>query len=453
MEAITRPSNEHFRTVFILSVSILIVVMNTTMFNIALPNILRDFALQPSEGAWIVSGYSIVLAIFTITFTRLSDYLPIRTLLTIGICIFSLSSFIGFFAESYLWLLIARLCQAVGAAAIPGLSMVFAGRYIPMARRGSAYALIASATSLGFGIGPVVGGVITDFLDWNYLFIVTIMVIGILPVLFKFMPSETAKRGRFDVIGALLSGSSATLFLLYISTFTSYYLLGGLLSVVLLWWRIKRANAPFIQPELVLSRHYRRIVFLSYSGFTLHFAVLLLMPIMLEQVYGRGAAAIGFIIFPGAMLSAVAAIYVGRLIDAYGNIKVLYLSQLLLMTSALIFFFLAGKSPYMIMIAYMFTSFGFSSLSSSSTNEVARILPNEQIGAGIGLKQQTHFIGSATGSVLAGILLELNSQPYTAENFKLPFGSLIVLMSASVIILAIYASKIKQVDNVQENDI
>lgn len=158
METLSRPSQSHFRTVFVLSAAVLIVVMNTTMFNIALPNILREFTLLPSEGAWIVSGYSIVLSIFTITFTRLSDYLPIRKLLTIGITIFSFASILGFFAESYLWLMIARLCQAVGAAAVPGLSMVFAGRYIPASRRGSAYALIASSTSLGFGLGPVIGG-------------------------------------------------------------------------------------------------------------------------------------------------------------------------------------------------------------------------------------------------------------------------------------------------------
>ncbi|RWZ58815.1 MFS transporter [Halobacillus fulvus] len=441
MEYSPRPSNEYFRTIFLLSASVLIVVMNTTMFNIALPTILKDFSLQPSEGAWIVSGYSIVLAIFTITYTRLSDYLPIRVLLSIGVAIFSLSSVIGFFSDNYLTLLLARLAQASGAAAIPGLSMVFAGRYIPMSRRGSAYALIASATSLGFGLGPVVGGFITDFLDWNYLFIVTVMVFLVIPALFKLMPDEPIRRGRFDVLGALLSGGSATLFLLYVSTFQSYYLLAGLLTSSLLWLRINRVSTPFIQPELVKNRHYRQIVLISYLGFTLHFAVLFLMPIMLEQVYDRGAAAIGLIIFPGAMLSAVAAIYVGRMIDAYGNIRVLLLSQVLLMTSALIFFFLAGISPYMIMIAYMFTSFGFSSLSSSSTNEVSRILPDEQIGAGIGLKQQIQFIGSASGSVLAGILLELYKQPYTAENFQLPFGTLILLMVISGFILLLYTKK------------
>lgn len=439
-----RPSMGHFKTVFLLSASILIVVMNTTMFNIALPNILREFSLQPSEGAWIVSGYSIVLAIFTITFTRLSDYIPIRNLLTIGILIFSSASIIGFFSGSYLVLLIARLCQAAGAAAIPGLSMVFAGRYIPMKRRGSAFALIASATSLGFGLGPVTGGLVTDYLTWNYLFIVTVLVFFVIPALFKMMPTEPTTRGSFDVLGALLSGTSVTLLLLYASTFTTWYLLGGLLTAASLWLRINRTHTPFIQPEIIKNRHYRRIVFMSYIGFTLHFAILFLMPIMLEQVYARGAAAIGFIIFPGAMLSAVAAIYVGRLIDAYGNIRILLLSQVLLMISALVFFFFAGITHYGIMVAYMFTSFGFSSLSSSSTNEVSRILPSEQIGAGIGLKQQTQFIGSASGSVLAGILLEVYSQPYTAAEFKLPFGVLIGLMAASSSVLFLYTAGLRK---------
>ncbi|QHT48313.1 MFS transporter [Halobacillus sp. ACCC02827] len=453
METLSRPSQSHFRTVFVLSAAVLIVVMNTTMFNIALPNILREFTLLPSEGAWIVSGYSIVLSIFTITFTRLSDYLPIRKLLTIGITIFSFASILGFFAESYLWLMIARLCQAVGAAAVPGLSMVFAGRYIPASRRGSAYALIASSTSLGFGLGPVIGGVVTDYLDWNYLFIVTILAVGVLPALFRLMPKETTGKGRFDGIGAFLSGSSATFFLLYISSFSTGYLLGGLLTAALLWLRINKTDTPFIQPELLADAQYRKILILSFLGFTLHFAVLFLMPVMLEQVYGQSAAAIGFFIFPGAILSAVAAIFIGRMIDAYGNIRVLILSQLLLSIAALAYFLLAGLHPSMIMIAYMFTSFGFSSLSSSSTNEVSQILPKEQIGAGIGLKQQIHFIGSATGSVLAGILLEMRHAPYGKEDFDLPFGMLVFLMTLSFSIFLLYAKKKKAMEKVQTSDI
>ncbi|MFD1019897.1 MFS transporter [Thalassobacillus hwangdonensis] len=428
----------HFKVILILSTAVWLVVMNTTMFNIALPDILQDFSITPSQGAWIVSGYSIVLAIFTITYTRLSDYMPIRTLLIIGISIFGLSSILGFFADSFLTLLFARLLQATGSAAIPGLSFVYAGRYIPFERRGRSMALIASASSLGFGLGPVVGGGITDYLDWNYLFIVTLMVVLVIPLLLKIMPGEEIRKGRFDVLGAILTGVTITSFLLFISTFTWYYLTAGILTGFLLWLRLNRSDVPFIQPDLLRNKYFRRVLFISFLGFATHFAILFLMPIMLQQVFDKGASAIGLIIFPGAMVSAIAAVFVGRLIDRYGNMKVLAMAHGLLIISTLIFYFLSPINEYMIMIAYMFTSFGFSSLSTSTTNEVSRILPEEQIGSGIGMKQQTHFIGSASGSVLAGILLEINEAPYQAGAFAIPFGALIGLMGLSFLLFLYY---------------
>ncbi|WP_181347615.1 MFS transporter [Thalassobacillus sp. CUG 92003] len=431
----------YFKTVLLLSSAVWLVVMNTTMFNVALPNILTEFSLQPSEGAWIVSGYSIVLAIFTITYTRLSDYLPIRKLLITGITIFGSASLAGFFADSFLWLMGARLAQAAGAAAIPGLSMVFAGRFIPFNRRGRAMALIASASSLGFGLGPVVGGAITDYLNWNYLFMVTVLVMLVIPILFRLMPSEPSQQGRFDLLGALLTGGGVTLFLLYISTFHWYFLTAGIVLIFMLWLRINRTDAPFIQPELLRRTPYRWLLYMTYFVFATHFAMLFLIPIMLQQVYEHEPAAIGLIIFPGAMLSAVAAIFVGRLMDRFGNITVMALAQGVLILSTLLLFSLGAVNVYMIMLAYMFTSFGFSSLSSSSTNEVSRILPDPEIGAGIGMKQQTHFIGSASGSVLAGILLETSTKPYHADAFLLPFATLIMLMLLSLVSYLMYVKK------------
>lgn len=434
--------NKYFQTVITLSACVWLVVMNTTMFNVALPNILEDFSLSPSLGAWIVSGYSIILAIFTITYTRLSDYLPIRRLLFIGISIFGIASLFGFFTTNFVWLMIARLAQAVGAAAIPGLSFVFAGRYVPMAKRGRSMALIASASSLGFGLGPVVGGAITDYLDWNYLFIFTLMVMLLIPILSRLLPKEEVSKGTFDVVGALLTGLTVTSFLVFISTLQWYYALIGLVLMGLLWLRINRMDLPFIQPMLLKNKGYRTVLYMSYLGFTTHFAILVLMPLMLQHVFSKNPTSVGLIIFPGALLSAVAAIYVGRLIDRYGNIKIMLMAHVLLTVSTVIFYFLSPMSEYMIMFGYMFTSFGFSSLSSSSTNEVSRILPDEHIGSGIGLKQLLQFVGAATGPVIAGIFLELAGRSYSVESFQNTFLVITGLMTLSCLIFIIYSKKI-----------
>ncbi|MGF2614916.1 multidrug efflux MFS transporter [Rossellomorea vietnamensis] len=431
-------SGSYFKTVMILSLAIWLVVMNTTMFNVALPNILRDFSITASEGAWVVSGYSIVLAICTITYTRLSDYLPIRRLIAIGIMLFGFSSILGFFAESYSLLLLARLLQATGAAAIPGLSMVFASRFIPLSNRGRAMAMIASASSLGFGLGPVVGGVITEHLAWNYLFVVTLLVILLVPVLLRILPKEEVQKGKFDFIGAVLTGSSVTAFLLFLSTFHWIFFAAGILMLFLLWLRINKAELPFIQPDLVKDKRYRLLLYISFLGFLTHFAILLLMPLMLGDIFSKNPSAIGFIIFPGAMFSAVAAIYVGRLIDRYGNYTVLLGAHGLLLISTVIFFFLSPLSEYWIMAGYMFTSFGFSSLSSSSTNEASRILSKEYVGSGIGMKQLTHFVGSASGSVAGAILLEWNGDVFTSGDFQRAYLALIGAMAVSLILLFVY---------------
>ncbi|TDL33077.1 MFS transporter [Jeotgalibacillus sp. S-D1] len=435
------PAPSYHKTILVLSVAVWLTVMNTTMFNVALPDVLQEFSLAPSQGAWVVSGYSIVLAIFTIAYTRLSDYIPIRTLVITGISLFGFASIIGFFSTSFEWLLAARLGQSAGAAAIPGLSMVFAGRFVPIHRRGRAMAMIASASSLGFGLGPVVGGIITDYLSWNYLFIVTVFVIAVIPVLLHLLPDQETNRGSFDVLGGILTGCAVTSFLLFVSTLNILYIVSFVLLTLLLLWRIKKIAYPFIQPELLSNRQYRLIVYLSYIGFTLHFALLILMPLMIQQVFGRSATAVGFLIFPGAMLSAVAAIYVGRLIDEFGNVRVMFLSQFLLLTSAVFFTFFSGLSEYMVMISYMFTSFGFSSLSSSTTNEISRILPKDQVATGIGMKQLVQFVGSATGAVLGTSILESSGRTYSVASFQIAYSALIVLMIISLLLLFSYKKR------------
>ncbi|MFC0524303.1 MFS transporter [Pontibacillus salicampi] len=420
-----------FQTVLVLSLAVWLVVMNTTMFNVALPNVLDDFSLTPSEGAWVVSGYSIVLAIFTIGYTRLSDYVPLRRLLIIGMTLFGIASFAGFFTNHFVWLIASRLFQAAGAAAIPGLSYVFAGRYVPYSIRGRAMAFVASASSLGFGLGPVVGGAITDQLNWNYLFLFTLIVVLLIPILYNMLPNEQLQKGRFDITGAFLTGISVTSFLLFISTFTWYYLVVGLAVLFGLWRRIHRMKLPFIQPELLKYKHYRIILYMSYLGFSTHFAILVIMPLMLQNVYDKSPTTVGFIIFPGALLSAVAAIYVGRLIDRFGNSRIILLAHILLTISTLVFYFLSPVNEYMIMIGYMFTSFGFSSLSSSTTNEVSRFLPDELIGSGIGLKQLIQFVGAASGPVFASLFLELGAEPYSIPSFQYTFLFLLLIMLIS----------------------
>ncbi|MGP1908446.1 MFS transporter [Metabacillus sp. JX24] len=429
------------RIVWLWSLTVWLVVMNTTMFNVALPSVLRDLSLSSGTASWIVSGYSIAFAISTLTYSRLSDFIPISRLLAVGLAMLGAASIIGFFSESFYLLLFARVLQAAGAGAVPGLAMVLAGKYIPISRRGKAMSLISSAASLGFGLGPVIGGAITTYLGWNYLFVITAFVVLLLPLFKKLLPKEEVHKVHFDSVGGLLTGLGVTGLLLFLSTMSVPLLIGSLAILYLLWRHIHKVSLPFMQPSLFKNKQYVKLALSAFSGFILHFSVLFMMPIILTELFEKDPAAIGLIIFPGAILSAVAAQFIGRLIDRFGNIPLISFGHVMLMISLLILALFSGENPYAILVAYMFMSTGFSSLTSSIANEASRILPEDEIGSGMGLMQLIQFFGGAFGVALSGLLIEWQHGVSGAAVYTNIFWGMTLLIGASSIIFLSYIQR------------
>ena len=196
-----RPALREGLVTLLLGMSVVLVIMNTMMFNLALPDVSVAFDLSATSTSWIVTGYSIVFAISSITYSRLSDFVPIRKLFIIGMLSLSLAAIAGFFSDSYLFLLIVRIIQASGAGSIPALSLVLISRYVPMERRGKAMATVMSAASLGLGLGPVAGGAIMEYLGWHYLFVVTAITILLVPFFAILIPKEKPAKGTFDAFG------------------------------------------------------------------------------------------------------------------------------------------------------------------------------------------------------------------------------------------------------------
>ncbi|MGM0876589.1 MAG: MFS transporter [Bacillota bacterium] len=442
--SISAPTNTGTETiqenkiVLIWSFTVWLVVMNTTMFNVALPSVLTDLSLTSATASWIVSGYSIVFAIATLTFSRLSDYIPISRLLLIGLAILGIASVIGFFSNTFYLLLATRILQAAGAGAVPGLAMVLAGRYIPIVRRGKAMAFIASASSLGFGLGPVIGGAITQYLGWNYLFAVTGFVVLLIPFFQRLLPKEEVKKVKFDTFGGVLTALSVTGILLFLSTFSFAILISSIILLVLMWRHIHKIKMPFIQPGLLKDRQYIKLLFIGFTAFITHFSTLFLMPIILTIVFEKDPAEIGMIIFPGAILSAVAAQFIGRLIDRFGNAPLIAFGQMFLLIATVLFAFLSTISPFFILLTYMFMSTGFSALTSSIANEVSRILPNEKIGSGMGMAQLIQFFGGAFGVTLTGLLITLQKGLSAEIIYRNIFGGIAFLIIGGILTFILY---------------
>ncbi|AZN43761.1 MFS transporter [Paenibacillus albus] len=404
IEATTGMQNEK-SIKLILGFTIVLVIMNTMMFNLALPKVAAQFLLSPSTTSWIVTGYSIVFAIASITYSRLSDFIPIRKLFTIALLSISIGSIIGLFSDSFSVLLGARLIQAAGAGAIPSLGMVLLTRYIPVSRRGLAMSGMLSSISLGLGLGPVVGGFVVQYLGWHFLFIVTGLNLLLIPFFYLMLPKEKPARGSFDLLGALLIGTGTTGLLLFLTSKNLIPLIIGIIVLILFAIRIRIAANPFVLPALFRDKKYLTLVGIGIGAYMVSFSFLFIAPQLLSHVFKLNPSNSGLVLFPGAILAMVVSTRVGRIIDRYGNRGLIRIAPFMLLGSIILMALTATYSYFEVAIVYILISVSFTAISSAVSNELSRMLPKERIGSGMGLFQLLQFFSGAFGVALSGSAL------------------------------------------------
>ncbi|GAA3404840.1 MFS transporter [Paenibacillus hodogayensis] len=429
----------------LLGVTIVLVIMNTMMFNLALPDVAQEFQLSPSSTSWIVTGYSIVFAISSITYSRLADFVPIRRLFIIGILSLSVAAIAGLFSSSFLMLLLVRIVQASGAGSIPALSLVLMSRYIPLERRGKAMAMIMSSVSLGLGLGPVVGGAIVEYLGWHVLFAVTGITLLLVPFFGALIPKEQPRKGSFDALGALFISIGTTGLLLFLTSHSWLALVTGLVSLVLFVIRIRTFKDPFVLPSLFRNRSYLVLGAVGIAAYLCSFSTLFLMPQILVKQYSLSAIGAGLVIFPGSFLAVLVSRRVGRIIDSRGNGSIIRFIPLLLLASVVLFALFEGVSYLAVMFIYMLMSISFTFLSSSISNEMSRILLPSQIGSGLGLFQLLQFFSGAFGvAATASALVWQKELPLANAYSNIYWGLTIVVVLAIGCALAYLRSALRK---------
>ncbi|MEW9668028.1 MFS transporter [Ammoniphilus sp. 3BR4] len=385
--------------------NILITVMNTTMFNVALPAISGQWLLSPSSTSWIVTGYSVMFAIGTVTYSRLTDQYPIKYLITIGLSLLGIGSVMGMLAHNLYLLLAARLIQASGASCVSGVGMVITNRYIPAHRRGEAMGKVASSSTLAFGLGPLVGGLVVQYWGWSYLFLITLFAFFMLPVYYKQLPSESRNNQAIDWVGLMLLSAGVISLLLVISTKNLYSAI-GIIFFFLLWAHIQRIEKPFIHPDLLRNKRYVCSLFIGFLVFFINFSVMFLVPLLLASLFHAQSALIGLIIFPGAFGSAVASLFIGRWLDRVDSTEVIGIGILIMFLSVSLFSSFGYHSMWLILLFYFLCGIGFACISAGVPHFLSKLLNKDQFATAMGLQQLLQFFGGAFGVACTGMILD-----------------------------------------------
>ena len=379
------------RITFPLAFTIFFSVLNGVMFNVAIPEIALDFQLKPSEVSWIITAYMITFALGSLVYGKLADALPVRRLITIGLVLLNLGSLLGFVAQQYPLLIVARVMQASGGAAIPAIGMLVATRYFPQEYKGRVLGVIASTVSVAAGVGPILGGIITDVFNWRLLFLMTLLTLGALPFLRAMLPKEEARPMVFDYIGAVLIILGVGGLLISV---THGILALAIVSLAILAgfvYRIRTVSHPFIHPSLFAIASYRNTLIVAALTTGSMFGIMFATPIMLSQIWGMGAWGIGLVMFPGAMSAAVMGRVGGSMTDSIGGVRMITVGAVVLMLGHLATSTAAGSAPGVFAAVLVMSYVGFSFLQSAMPHTVSSGLPPEHTGVGMGTYSMFFF--------------------------------------------------------------
>jgi EmrB/QacA subfamily drug resistance transporter len=304
--------------------------LDSSIVNISLPAIAHSFGV-PLSGVveWVIIAYLVVIAGTLLTFGRLSDMIGRKPVFVAGLVIFTIGSALCGLAPSVVLLIVARCFQGLGGALIFAPSVALLTDAFPLRERGRAIGLNAVVVSVGISAGPALGGLITQYLDWRWIFYVNLPV-GILGLLLagRVLPAGHRSPARFDFLGALCLGVGLAGLTLALSfgqewgwtsptlLLTVAIALGALIALV----PVERHTPnPNVDLDLVTQRPFAAALTSLVLNFLALFAVGFLMPFYFENLRSFSAETAGLLLTPQAVAIAIVAPISGSLADRFGS--------------------------------------------------------------------------------------------------------------------------------------
>ena len=206
---ILAPENRKWWTLAAVAFGLFMIMLDNTVVNVALPSIERDLHVSISELEWIVTAYALTFAALLITGGKLGDLYGRKLIFIVGIGIFTASSLACGLAPNAGFLIGARMVQGVGAALMNPASLSIITATFPPRERGQAIGIWAGVSAMALAIGPLVGGVIVETINWNWIFYINVPVgiAGIVVSWFVITESrDMSHEQSIDVPGLVTSG-------------------------------------------------------------------------------------------------------------------------------------------------------------------------------------------------------------------------------------------------------
>jgi EmrB/QacA subfamily drug resistance transporter len=300
------PSANKWPTFLIVATGVFMSTLDSSMVNIALPFIMKDFHSSLADTQWVVMIYLLAITATLLFWGHLSDRLGRGQIYTAGLLVFGLGSLACAFAPALPFLIFARFCQALGGAMMMAVGPAIIKETFPKEQLGRGLGLVGMAVSLGLMGGPSLGGFLLELASWRVLFFITVpLSLGCAFLAFRVLPKSARHQGGpLDWLGSLTWAAAlvlASLALTHASapSWSATRLLltaaagaGALGCFIAIETRLPH---PLLALSLFRNRNFSLAMISAVLSFTVLFGVILLIPFHLDRVLGLPPLKIGLV--------------------------------------------------------------------------------------------------------------------------------------------------------------
>ncbi|HEY1578556.1 MAG TPA: MFS transporter [Terracidiphilus sp.] len=401
--------------------SVLILSMDVTIVNVALPAIQRDLHARLAGLQWILDAYTLVVASFLMLSGSISDRIGRRRVFQIGLGIFTLSSLLCSRAASIEQLIGFRALQGFGASMLNPVALSIIANAFPHPKaRARAVGVWGAVAGLSLGIGPVIGGALTETTGWRSIFWINVP-IGIAAALLaaRFVPESKAARARaFDPVGqALVLIALATLTWGVIEgphegwrsgLIISLFVIAAAALLAFVLYEPRRRD-PLVDLRFFQSVSFSTATLLGLSSFSCFAGFLFLSTLYLQQVRGFSAFRTGLLTVPLAIMMIVCAPWSGRLVGSYGTRPSLLAAGVGFTLSTLMLTRLAPHTSVgWLMAAFALFGVGLGMVNPAISNSAVAGMPLSQAGVAAAIASTSRQVGAAIGIAVSGTVVAIS---------------------------------------------
>ena len=395
--------------------SLLIVSMDATIVNVAIPNIRADLHASASQLQWVIDIYTLVLASLLLLSGATADRFGRRRTFQIGLTVFAIGSLLCSLSPNIETLIIARMVQAVGGSMLNPVAMsiitqVFTGRV----ERARAIGIWGGVVGISMALGPIVGGALIQVVDWRAVFWINLPICAAAIVLTAiFVPeSRSATMRDVDPVGQGL-GMTFLFGVVYVLiegpfrgwTDARIVIVGvvALVAFVLFLRYESRRSDPFIDLRFFRSIPFASATMIAVCAFAAWGAFLFLMSLYLQDERGFSAMHTGLIYLPVAVGALIFSPLSGRLVGRFGSRPSLLIAGTLITAATLMLTRLtATTAVWQLLAIFAVFGIGFSMVNAPITNAAVSGMPTDRAGAASAVASTSRQVGVSLGVALCG---------------------------------------------------